>query len=321
MSTPKGATSVRGGVAPTQLTAGIGSSDLTFVVSSVVTADWPDTTIGKFLVTLDRGVIGSEEQVYISSITSTSFVVAPGDRGANNTTAVGHQPGCTVTHTNDASAMQDVIEHVYDTTRDDHPQYGGRPQPGQTGQTGIFYLASPTRTNTANGGVWTAGVVDYEVAIPFFVAATTVVKTVSIWVDSANVGGTVDMRVGIRSDSGHFQPGTLIYDSGAISCAATGLQTVTLATPITLLPGWYWTTNVLQTSGTVTTYPGFVELMASLASLATTGPTAYSSIIGAGEGEAGIYQQSGVTGALPAGFTPLSTYSASTDVVAIWLGT
>jgi len=321
MSTPIGATAVRGGVAPTQLTAGIASGDLTLVVSPVVTADWPDTTIGKFLVTLDRGVAGKEEQVYIESISSTSFVIPVGGRGQNSTTAVGHDAGCTVTHTNDAGAMQDTIEHVYDTTRNDHPQYGGQPQPGLTGETGIFYLPTPIPSNTTNGGVWTAGVVDYEVAIPFFVAATTIVKTVSISVDSANVGGTVDMRVGIRSDSGHFQPGALLYDSGAISCAATGLQTVTLATPLTLSPGWYWTTNVLQTSGTVTTYPGFVELMLSLAALATTGPAAYSSIVGAGQVKAGIYQQSGVTGALPAGFTPAGTYSTSTDVVAIWLGT
>jgi hypothetical protein len=122
MSTPLGATAVQGAVPQTELSSDCGSGDLVLDVVTVVVADWPPVATGPFCITINRGE-EDEEQCYVSALTTTQFTIPSGKRGLNHTSAQSHNAGATITHTSDAGAMQDVIEHAYDETRNDHTQY------------------------------------------------------------------------------------------------------------------------------------------------------------------------------------------------------
>lgn len=122
--TALGIRSFSGGGPVTALTGDITTSDdITIDITTIVTDVWPDVTIGPFTVVLDRGVVGSEEQVLVDAITTTSMHIPSGGRGQNKTSAVAHGVGCTVSHGFDAAVAADFSQHVYDTTRNDHTQY------------------------------------------------------------------------------------------------------------------------------------------------------------------------------------------------------
>lgn len=119
MSTPLGLRSFKAGVPPSALTAGCGSGDLTLAIETIVTANWPPISIGPFVATIDRGE-ATEEQVLVTGATTSQFTV---ERGVGPTGAQAHAIGAEIVHTNDAPSMQDVAQHVYDSTRYDHTQY------------------------------------------------------------------------------------------------------------------------------------------------------------------------------------------------------
>jgi microcystin-dependent protein len=94
--------SFSGNAVPTTLTAPALASDTSLTVGA--TTNFPNTTVGPFVVCLNRGY-PSEEKVLISGFTSTVLTVASGGRGYDGTTAIGHAAGETVTHSIDANTI------------------------------------------------------------------------------------------------------------------------------------------------------------------------------------------------------------------------
>jgi hypothetical protein len=87
-----GRKSFSGAAAQTVLTSPMGISDTLINVGA--TTNWPNTTIGPFVVTIDRGQ-PNEEKVLITSYTSTVLTVFSGGRGYDGTTAQTHTVGVT----------------------------------------------------------------------------------------------------------------------------------------------------------------------------------------------------------------------------------
>lgn len=88
-------------------------------ISLASATGWPSGTY-PFYVTIDGGT-SSEEKVLCSALSGTTLTVET--RGADGTTAVAHAIGASIKHTFTAVEADDVNDHVYTTTRDDHTQY------------------------------------------------------------------------------------------------------------------------------------------------------------------------------------------------------
>lgn len=116
--------SYAGGAARTTLsgsmTAGSPTDGGTFTVGDGT--GYPDGAIGSFVVSVGRGT-ASEEKILCSVRSGSTFTVATDGRGYDDTTATSHDAGDTVEHVVDAASLDDVQDHVYDTTRNDHSQY------------------------------------------------------------------------------------------------------------------------------------------------------------------------------------------------------
>lgn len=97
--------SYSGAAVATNLTSNITSGATTIPVGA--TTGWPDTTIGPFIITIDRGQ-SNEEKVSITSFTGSSLTVESGGRGVDGTTAAAHSNNATVEHTMDAQSMNDA---------------------------------------------------------------------------------------------------------------------------------------------------------------------------------------------------------------------
>ena len=91
--------SFSGAAVPTTLTANMSASDVTFIVTSI--SNWPNTTIGPFVVTVDKG-LSTEEKVLCSSYSGNLVTVASGGRGYDGTAAQAHTAPATVNCTLDA---------------------------------------------------------------------------------------------------------------------------------------------------------------------------------------------------------------------------
>lgn len=105
----------------TGLASGVAPTDTSFTVNSGT--GYPTGAVGKFVICLDPGTT-SEEKVLCSARSGTTFTVAGGGRGYDDTTATSHGSGSTnVTHVLSAAEIDDFSDHVYTTTRDDHTQY------------------------------------------------------------------------------------------------------------------------------------------------------------------------------------------------------
>lgn len=102
------------------------------------------------------------------------------------------------------------------------------------------------------------------------------------------------VRIGIYADNGSFQPGALVLDAGTINGNSATVQEITLGTPLSLAPGWYW-------FGAVCVYPTTAPTVRTLTAapvqiaLSTTLPAAGTNTVG--------LAMNSVTGALPSTFT------------------
>ena len=86
-------------------------------------------------------------------------------------------------------------------------------------------------------------------AMPFVVSKVTKFDTISFEVTTLIAAKSA--RVGIYSDNGNCYPGALIFDSGAVSVATTGVKDTTITAGLqVLMPGLYWLT--WETDSTVT---------------------------------------------------------------------
>lgn len=93
--------SFSGNAVPTTLTSGISSTDMSIGVGA--TTGWPNTAVGPFIITVDRGQGTLEEKIEITSFTGGTLTV--GTRGFDGTTAQGHSMGATAVCTIDADTI------------------------------------------------------------------------------------------------------------------------------------------------------------------------------------------------------------------------
>lgn len=140
------------GAAPvTGVAVGFSSGATTFTVNNG--NGYPDGTVGPFVIKVDAGT-ASEEKILCSSRSSNTFTVSssPAGRGFDGTSATSHGTGATnVEHDCSAIEIDDVNDHVYTTTRDDHTQYAKTD--GSRNITGAALFNSTVGVN----GVLTAG--------------------------------------------------------------------------------------------------------------------------------------------------------------------
>lgn len=93
--------SFSGSAVPTTLDSGITSTAMSFGVGAVT--NWPDTAVGPFVITVDRGQGTLEEKILISSYSGTTLTVET--RGFDGTTGQAHSMGAAVVCTLDADTI------------------------------------------------------------------------------------------------------------------------------------------------------------------------------------------------------------------------
>lgn len=219
MSSPLGLRSFAGGAPFTELTSPINTTALSLAVQTIVTANWPNTAVGPFVAILDFG-LPTQESVLVSAVTTTSMTIPSGGRAIDGGTAQSHGVGCTVWHGPDAASMQDVDQHVYDITRDDHTQYLKKSLMTSKGDLISASAAStPVRIAVGANGTFMGAVsglpafVDHDTAILKRIVATysgpfttgvfspvpfgTVVESVGTWNNSTSPHGYVVPSAGL----------------------------------------------------------------------------------------------------------------------------
>jgi hypothetical protein len=103
------------------------------------------------------------------------------------------------------------------------------------------YVAGLTIQQIALLTSTTAVAVNTLWAMPFVVQRPTKFDTISAEVTTA--GASSNLRLGIYRDNGNLYPGALIFDSGNISGATTGVKDSTITASLQILqPGLYWLT-------------------------------------------------------------------------------
>lgn len=101
--------SYSGSAVATALTADI--TPTSTVIQVGATTNFPNTTIGPFVVTVERGT-PNQEKMLISSFTSTTLIVASGGRGYDGTAAIEHRSGAAVACTLDSQTINEANAFV-----------------------------------------------------------------------------------------------------------------------------------------------------------------------------------------------------------------
>jgi hypothetical protein len=163
-------------------------------------------------------------------------------------------------------------------------------------RTGVTSTTSPV-----TGTLW---------ALPFFVGKVTKFDLISF--DVTTLIAAKNARCGIYFDKGNMYPGALIFDTGSVSVATTGLKDTTITASLqTFQPGLYWLAWETDSTATlqIRTIASQVDSVLSPLGLSNSWGTA----IGYGYSVAHTY------GALPdpytAGATILTTAPAATNPV------
>jgi len=125
------------------------------------------------------------------------------------------------------------------------------------GSSGAFMPYPHMMSGSAGTLVVTA---DRLYLMPFTPNTTRQIASVKFRVST---GGSGNMRMGIYKCDTSGAPGALLYSSGDIAVAASGVHTWTLTNPILLPPDWYYlgwatkgTTPTINTSGITAVYAG-----------------------------------------------------------------
>jgi hypothetical protein len=160
-------------------------------------------------------------------------------------------------------------------------------------RTAVFPLGAAGGTSTSNAlGVGTLRL------SPFYLPASMPVAGLGVEVTGVGDAGS-KIRLGLYADTGYGQPGRLIVDAGQVAGdVAAALTEATLAAPVTLGPGWYWLAAVVQ--NVTTTQPTLRTLGSNAVPSNFLVAIAYGGAAPGANATAGCYQQTGVTGALPA---------------------
>lgn len=96
--------SFSGAAVPTTLTGAINNSQTTFPVAGI--SNFPDTTVGPFIITVDRGQGTLEEKMEVGSYTGSTLNAVT--RGFDGTTAQPHAAGASVNCTLDAGTINEA---------------------------------------------------------------------------------------------------------------------------------------------------------------------------------------------------------------------
>lgn len=168
---------------------------------------------------------------------------------------------------------------------------------GPTGQETIvqFGMTSGTyyRTNKTMSTQGGAGI-GYLMATPIYIAKTTSLDRIGINTVTVTTAGTV--RLGIYSTSTSTGlPSNLVLDAGVVSFSTNNTAHEISLTGVSLTPGWYWLSSVLQ-SGSST----FVGYTTYAVNSYTTGMTSNTTTTGQ---LSNVYMSNGISGALPSTVT------------------
>lgn len=181
------------------------------VVTVVNATGWPTGASGLvFVGTFGRGT-SSEEKILFSSRTGNNLTIS--QRGYDDTVAVTHQNGETVAHTNDATLLRTASAHIFDTTRNDHPQYA------RLASIGTF-----TAAQTFTGGAtFRKAQSDVRTNVSLIVgrAVTTDAQSIEFTVGAA-VGAIIGRRQSSDNLTFGFDGGTT-YDEKMVLDTAGGL--------------------------------------------------------------------------------------------------
>jgi hypothetical protein len=192
---------------------------------------------------------------------------------------------------------------VTDSTQPSGQTYGLRAY--AQGYTPGDYIPSPTQGNATvnpSTNVLLASVMRIDKATTF--------DRLAVYQNNAGVASMIG-RLGIYSNNSLGQPGSLLLDAGSVDLSgASGLKTVTINYQLQV--GVYWMAMVQQGGASYVTMQSgqwnpFKYLMTSNA------PFNY------GFAPPESYSMSGVTGPLPAQFTPPSSYGGPITSVGIYL--
>jgi hypothetical protein len=76
-------------------------------------------------------------------------------------------------------------------------------------------------------------------AVPFIASKTITIDRIAVWVSTLKAGGTIELGIYNDPDDGTLYPGSVYFDAGFISTAATGLQALTINKQL-LVGKLYW---------------------------------------------------------------------------------
>jgi hypothetical protein len=141
-----------------------------------------------------------------------------------------------------------------------------------------------------------------ECATPFYFPGGTILRIGAEVTTIGDVGSKI--RLGIRADGAGVPSATVLLDAGQIAGDSATVQEITLGTPLTLAPGWYWYTATVQSAPTTQPTMRTITRVHPYYHMATgtSAPTAGTTVVG--------LTQTGVTAALPASWTTSGTAGA-----------
>jgi hypothetical protein len=182
-------------------------------------------------------------------------------------------------------------------------------------------------------------------ATPVFIPNLVTVKSLNLSVTTGETGGAAD--IGIYADNGAGYPGTLVYDSGALTTlTGTAVKTQTLSTtaapaigvafnetttlgvttsggsPLAnnqLVPGLYWFASIFTASSTFISVVGIDPVYTNFQNALLGQDTAAHALATSGEAATGI-SVAGTYGALPLTFPASATLTLNAATPTFVLG-
>jgi hypothetical protein len=237
-----------GGAVVTSLVGNITNSSMSFTLAA--DTGWPTgsaSPLTYFVTRIDR-FTASEEKILCSL--QSGAVVTVVTRGYDGTTAVAHASGAVVDHVVSAQELDDLNDHVYTTTRDDHTQY--LRTDGTRAGTGNQTLGGNV-TVTGALTVDSNATIDGNLTVDGTFAPATVTTTGNVV-----VGGTLTSDGTFTAPGGHFTAGLTI--AGGATIAEDGLQVVGTLTA----SGAATLSSSLAVSGIITSGGAVVPVIGSL---------------------------------------------------------
>lgn len=270
-----GTTGPTGATGPTGPTGATGSAGATGAAG----ADGESA----YQIAVDNGFVGTQ------SAWLASLVGATGSTGATGATGPAGADGATGPTGPTGATGATGSTGATGATGPAGPGAGVIPVSGKYSVIPLGFVGSTLTTGTGS-----------EFCVPFTPTISGTIVALAIEVASAaTTGGKV--RLGVRSSAANGIPGasSLLQDSGQVDSTTTGSKVLTLTTPQAVTAGTpYWISVTGQTAG------------CGLRAIASTNGAVWETAAPTGTQRAAALLQTGVTGALPSGFTATDSDSA-----------